>query len=247
MKKTLLSAVALVAMTVGASAADLPRRTVAPVAPIVSVPVFTWTGFYVGVQAGYATGNGELRVYDTVTGANFGTLRGEDMEGFVGGAHIGYNVQFGAIVVGIEGDIEGTGIESTLRASGTVLGLTETETLKTSIDFQASLRARVGFAFDRALIYATGGVAYGDFAGRYDYSLVGPGVNIAESVRLNEDAYGYTLGAGVEYAFTNNLTARIEYRYTSFDLGRFEDRDFGVGVKADADFHTVRAGVSYKF
>ena len=233
MKKIVLSAAALLGLTVTAGAADLPRRTVAPVmAPIVSVPVFTWTGFYVGVQGGYAFGQENFRVTDNVTGLDFGRIRGNDLDGLVGGVHAGYNVQFGSIVVGIEGDIEATGIESTRSETYAVVGGgTFTDSYKASLDYQASLRARIGFAFDRALVYATGGLAYGDFGSTFSStSALG-----TTTVRFSEDAYGYTLGGGVEY------------RYTSYDLGSFNDAAAGLTVTSEPDFHTVRAGVSYKF
>jgi outer membrane immunogenic protein len=216
-------------------------------APIMSVPVFTWTGFYVGVQGGYAFGQENFRVTDNLSGLDFGRIRGNDLDGFVGGVHAGYNVQFGAIVVGIEGDIEATGIESTRSETYTVGGGTFTDSYKASLDYQASLRARIGFAFDRALVYATGGLAYGDFGGTFTSSETIGTTTFIDTVRFSENAYGYTLGAGVEYAFTNNLTARVEYRYTSYDLGSFNDTVAGLTVSSEPDFHTVRAGLSYKF
>ena len=102
-----------------------------------------------------------------------------------------------------------------------------------SIDWQGSIRARAGFAFDRALIYATGGFA---FAGLSD------GIGASDDDTLT----GWTLGAGVEYAFTNNLTTRLEYRYTSFDDDNnvFDGVDLGDN---EVEFHTVRVGLSYKF
>ncbi|KAA2234357.1 outer membrane protein [Salinarimonas soli] len=248
MKSLFLSAAALLGLTVAASAADLPRRSMAPMAaPIMSVPVFTWTGFYVGVQGGYAFGQENVRIYDTVTGLNYGRLDGSDLDGVVGGVHAGYNVQFGSIVVGVEGDIEATGIESKRVETYTAGGVVFTDSYKATLDYQASLRARIGFAFDRALVYATGGVAYGDFGARFSSTAAVGGVSVTNSIKFSDDAFGYTLGAGVEYAVTNNLTVRAEYRYTSYDLGRFDDRTVGLGASSEPDFHTVRVGASYKF
>ena len=101
MKKILLSTVALIGLTVTAAAADLPsRKAPAMVAP---VPVFTWTGFYVGVNAGYGWGNDNNDAVDPLNG-NFGG--GGNDGGFVGGAQLGYNYQMGMFVLGAETDIQ---------------------------------------------------------------------------------------------------------------------------------------------
>src|SRR3978361_1619505 len=105
MKKLLLSSVALLGLTAGAFAADLPSRRVAP-APYVAVPVFTWTGFYVGVNAGYGFSDN-----DRNNGSYYGagtTYYGNDSsrDGFVGGGQIGYNYQIGNFVIGIEADAQ---------------------------------------------------------------------------------------------------------------------------------------------
>lgn len=188
MKKILLSSVALLGLATGAMAADLPSR-VAP-APVAVVPVFTWTGFYVGVNAGYG-----WTVDDTVT-IN-GTTYDIDADSFVGGAQVGYNYQIGSFVVGVEGDLQWADFGG-------------------DSDWFSTVRARAGVAFDRALVYATGGFAFAD------------------------DANGWSLGGGLEYAFTDNLTAKIEGLYVNLDV------DTPVG-DYDAEIGVVRAGLNYKF
>jgi outer membrane immunogenic protein len=240
MKNVLLSSVAFLGLTVGAMAADLPSR-VAPV-PVASVPVFTWTGFYVGVQAGY----GWSSISTAFTGLG-GVTAGElEDEGFVGGAHVGYNYQIGSFVVGLEADLEAAGFgDDTVGvrfSDGTILRA------ESDVSFQGSLRARLGVAFDRALIYATGGFAFANF--ETDYVLTEPALVTRRSFENSE--WGWTLGAGVEYAFTNNLTARAEYRYTRFEGYRNDSGDDagffdGSSYDFDPDFHTVRVGLSYKF
>jgi outer membrane immunogenic protein len=167
----------------------------------------------------------------------------------VGGAHVGFNYQFGSLVAGIEADIEGAGIEGD-NSFDFVGGALDGTTLSASseINFQGSLRARVGFALDRALIYATGGLAFANFENSYVLSETATGVSLG-SQNFDETEWGWTLGAGVEYAFTNNLTARVEYRYTQFDGFRNEGTGVFAGSAADLepDFHTVRVGLSYKF
>jgi outer membrane immunogenic protein len=247
MKKFLLSSVAFLGLATGAMAADLPSRTMAPMAPISAVPVFTWTGFYIGAQVGYAWGDDENNfpsnalVFNGVTYEPFDSGFGGDNDSFLAGVHAGYNYQFGSIVVGIEGDVEGLfgddedefdsivysapGVPATFAFSGNTL------------DWQGSIRGRVGFAFDRAMIYATGGFAFGGVSGGFSSTLVDNG---------DDTITGWTLGAGVEYAFTNNLTTRLEYRYTSFegDDSVFDGVTFGGD---ELDFHAIRVGLSYKF
>src|SRR5689334_22277293 len=103
MKKILLSSVALLSLTAGAMAADLPSRR-APAPIVAAVPVFTWTGFYVGVNAGVGFNNGNDN--DIVFGGT--TIFGDsnDDASFVGGGQVGYNYQFGSFVVGVEGDLQ---------------------------------------------------------------------------------------------------------------------------------------------
>lgn len=247
-----LSAVALTATA--AAAADLPARAAPPPPVIAAVPLFTWTGFYVGGQVGYAwsdnnnnfdgigtvyTRNGAGALVPTTVG--FGNTG--DNDGFLAGVHAGYNLQLGTLVVGVEGDVEGVfGNDNNNAFAGVVyldaFGNPVSYAIAgTDLDWQASIRARVGVAFDRALIYATGGFAFGGISGGFSNSFYGN----------NDDTItGWTLGAGVEYAFTNNLTTRLEYRYTNYSGNDsiFNNVSLGGG---DLDFHTVRVGLSYKF
>lgn len=263
MKKLLLAGVALAVFGAAgtARAADLPRRT-EPVAPIIApaIPIFTWSGFYVGAQAGYAWGGnghdfGTVTAVDLdgdgitdVTAVDSGAFGDDDdNDGFVGGAHAGYNFQFGSIVIGAEADIEATGLNGG-RSYTFVDAFGNQYTVQSGheIDWQGSVRGRIGFALDRTLIYATGGLAFADFKNG-GAAVAGPfGTHFAGND--NGVEWGWAVGAGAEYAFTNFLTARVEYRYTNFDRGgnRFNDAAFKNGDD-EVDFHTVRAGVSYKF
>jgi outer membrane immunogenic protein len=213
MNKLLLSSVALLSLTAGAMAADLPSRR-APAPIVAAVPVFTWTGFYVGVNAGYGWNDGTNVTFPdgTVISTN-----GNDDGGFVGGAQIGYNYQIGSFVVGLEGDIQYADFGDNRYDFGTA-GIFEDG----SDDWFGTVRARAGVAFDRALVYATGGFAFAD------------------------DRAGWTLGGGLEYAFTNNLTAKVEGLYVNL-----EDQDFtfnGLTFSSEEqEFGVVRAGLNYKF
>jgi outer membrane immunogenic protein len=264
-KKLLLSTVALVGLTMTAGAADLPRRTVAPmVAPVVAVPVFTWTGFYVGVNAGYAFNADSSAT--TVGTPGFQALvplgiapssldTGGD--GFIGGAQIGFNYQFGLFVAGVEADLQyvDSGKRSTF-VGAPVLGTQLATSAESELEYLGTVRARLGVAFDRVLVYATGGLAYGDVS--LNASVNGVQVPaVAWNGSTSDIQVGYTIGGGVEYAFTNNLTLKAEYLY--YDLGDQTVRTtpnalaaaVAPGVAYDARVetsgHIARIGLNYKF
>lgn len=214
MKKFLLASVAALGIVAAgaASAADLPSRK-GPVEAPIYVPAFTWTGFYVGANAGYAWGNVNA---DGI--ANIG-----DIDGFVGGGQVGYNYQMGQFVLGLEADIQGADLSSGNNLFGA----------RVKTDYFGTVRARVGFAYDRFLPYITGGWAYGNVK----TDIVGFGSSD------NSHTGGWAVGGGLEYAFTNNLIGGVEYLYV--DLG--EKRIFNTGTKVGTDFSVVRARLSYKF
>lgn len=215
MKKILLSGVAALGILAAgaASAADLPSRKGPVVAPIY-VPAFTWTGFYVGANAGYAWGN---------VNAN-GIANVGDLDGFTGGGQVGYNYQMGQFVLGAEADFQGADLNT-----GNNLGLVRVKT-----EYYGTVRARVGVAFDRFMPYITGGWAYGNVKTSI------PAIGFSSD---RSHTGGYAVGAGLEYAVTNNIIAGVEYLYV--DLG--EKNILGAGTKIGTDFSVVRARLSYKF
>lgn len=223
MRKFLLPA-AFLAAAAPAVAADIPSP---PPPPYTPPPLFTWTGLYLGGQIGYAWGT------DTVTVHPFGFGTDFTPNGVVGGGHIGYNLQLSQIVAGLEGDIEGTGISRTFSPGGAIYN--------TSVSAQGSIRARLGLAFDRALLYATGGA---EFAG-FDTT-----VSAILSDQTSHTRAGWTVGGGVEYAVTPNWSIRAEYRYA--DFGSFtQATPLAFGFISSVNHHetenAVRAGFSYKF
>jgi outer membrane immunogenic protein len=226
MKKYLLASVAALGLVAAgaASAADLPSRKGPVLAPIAYAPVFTWTGFYVGANAGYGIG--------TIDSTNFGVLPTfSDPDGFIGGGQIGYNYQIGQIVLGAEADFQGADLKARVSGGGF--------TASNELNYFGTVRARLGFAFDRFLPYVTGGFAYGNVKN----SLNGPGF----AFRDDNIQYGYTIGAGLEYAFTNNLTAKIEYLYVDLERERINTPFGTTGAQVGTDFSVVRAGLNYKF
>ena len=217
MKYTTLAAALLLSSTSAFAADAIVYNEPAPVV----ADTFSWTGGYVGVNAGYAGGKNKLNVYDGISAK-------DNTNGFLGGIQAGYNWQFDQMIVGLETDIQGAGLKSDVEVSG--LGGAEAK-----INWFGTTRARLGYTpVDRFMVYATGGVAYGKIKASYgDFSQ-------------SDTKVGYTVGAGAEYALTNNVTLKSEYLYT--DLGKLKlDTDAGRIGEVKAPFHTVRVGVNYKF
>jgi outer membrane immunogenic protein len=222
------AALALAAST--AHAADLPGRY-SPAPAYNALPVFTWTGFYAGLNAGYGWNAGDSRFYDPA----FGTVRGRRSGGFVGGAQAGYNYQFGMFVGGLETDLQYAAVGNKGASYGTIYYPGDSD------GFFGTIRARAGVAFDRALVFGTGGFAYGDIGGNRGYD---PLLGYHSGDEIN---WGWTLGGGVEYAITNNFTAKVEGLYVNLDTKDNYNLGGRVNVDRDAEFGVLRAGVNYKF
>lgn len=257
MRKYWASAALLLATSWGgAQAADLPVFKGPP--PIPAPILFTWTGFYVGLNGGFAFGGDDvvgLRLTPPANGpqlANYGKL---ELSGGFGGGQVGYNWQLGALVFGVEADIQGAGIDDTVTADRLAFGfLPTTARSRSRVNFFGTARGRVGWAWDRLLIYGTGGFAYGGVD--YRVEVEAPGVGLTSVLSKDDVRTGWAGGGGVEWAFAPNWTAKVEYQY--INLGRdtisgplrFRGapiRDFRISTQETPDFHTVRVGINYKF
>lgn len=210
---TVLTVVASAAVAPVAHAADPQLFT--PATPV----VYDWSGAYVGLSAGAS-----WESFDTAIGAPLAQTN-FDASGFTGGAFGGMNFQNGPFVYGVELDVN----FNTADASGVIAGIPVTA----QTDWFSTLRGRAGFAFDRYMIYGTGGVAVGDV----ELSAAG--------TSFSDTRFGWTAGAGIEAALTENFTLRGEYLYT--DLGKASGTLGGSPFSTEFDSHTVRAGVTYKF
>ena len=372
MNKILLSSIALAAFTAGASAADLPPRY-APPAAFAPVPLFTWTGFYVGVNAGYGwssndgdcfCGGDQLLAPSIVGGpgggpggivpivpegggsfAGVGNLSRGNRDGFIGGGQVGVNYQFtpgSGFVVGLEADIqwadlggnnnngffggniangfgtaapggpESAGFGTVAGAPGAGFGLAGVAPRapgnvaffnnfgnnfgrRDNGDWFATVRGRLGYAFDRVLVYGTAGAVFTDNGNNNDGFFAGTGLANGAAVaaaspafytnafsaaagarvapesgfliRKNNNDWGWVLGAGVEYAWTNNLTVKLEGLWVNLDSNNnnnfaFNNTVVGVTNKGapitraglgfgrkddDAEFFVARVGVNWKF
>src|SRR5215213_228038 len=246
---SLLAGVASVTLAAAAaSAADLPSQAPPP-APIITAPIFTWTGFYAGVNAGWGWRDND-RQTAVLGGAVPGTLFFPDNGdgGFTGGGQIGYNYQIGSFVIGLETDIQWADTDQDENVAFIPAGVPGTfvpGTFNNDLsDWFGTVRARAGVAFDRVLIYATGGLAYTD------------------------DNTGWVVGGGVEWALPVNwfgssaVTFGVEGLYLNFDEDDFEGGTVGTFTPAggtpvavvtpavgggDTDFWVARAKLNFKF
>lgn len=259
MKRIVLAGLGLAVLSVAASAADLGARRRQPVAaPVAVAPAFTWTGLYAGVNAGYAWNSGDKWSTrgDATTLAyagagNFPVSGSFSRGGFVGGGQLGANYQMGRFVVGAETDIMGLGSSKKSNfsmASGTY------GTLKDANSWLGTTRIRLGVTpVDNLLIYGTGGAAYGGV--KHSAFVVAPGVGGAAWAGSKSDTkFGWALGAGAEYAFTQNITGRVEYLYydlgrTNVALGALNGAAAGAApvMRAENRGNLIRAGLNYKF
>jgi outer membrane immunogenic protein len=263
MNKLTMIAVALLGGTTLASAADLGRMP-AKAPPIAPPPAWSWTGFYIGAHAGYGfsgdnsidtTGQAPPNVANILGGARPGSVS-LDRDGFVGGGQIGYNWQFAPNwLLGIEADISYTDF----RNSATVITLplagpgTLANTFSSRMDYLGTVRGRLGYVFDRTLIYATGGLAYGDVRNSVDF--FGPAGQVQFTGSSSSLETGYTVGGGIEHAFLPNWTVKGEYLY--YDLGKSTVNvavvpgSGGGGTGYNSTFkndgHIGRIGLNYKF
>lgn len=241
--KSALAAVFAAAAT-AAGAADLPSR--APAAPYYAAPaVFTWTGFYAGLNAGVAfrssnnfaivpAGFGAAPNGAPAPGNIFGSGGNNSNDtSFVGGGQIGYNWQFGSFVAGVETDFQGIansgnnngfGIAAPVAGVAGVVPYAIAASGASGTKWFGTVRGRLGYAYDRVLFYGTGGLAYGGGGNRtgvvqYFNSVNATAIPTATySGGGSGTRTGFALGAGVEYAINNSWTVKGEYLYV--DLGR---------------------------
>ncbi len=225
-----------------AIAADLT-----PVPP--PAPVFTWTGFELGLHVGGGSDRTRVNLYDLYDFSD-----SYNSTGAFGGAHVGFNYQLmGPLVIGVQGEYNFAGLIG--NSSAFPLNY-----LATSVREFGSADARIGYAFNNnLLIYAIGGFAYGDIRGTINFQgfpgFPAPYVTGFPVNRFfDANRYGFDVGGGLEYNFYGNWTARLEYRYYDFGTRGFADAGFAAPVSIAIPNHTDREtmqtgriGLTYKF
>ena len=240
MKRILIVGALALATAAPALAADLPPPAPppprAPAAYIPAPPPFSWTGFYVGLNAGGAFGSSSWTPF-------VGTISNFDVSGPMAGGQIGGNYQIGQFVVGAEADADWQNVRGAsgvgMCAPAVIGGCAVAST------WIATIRGRIGFAADRALFYITGGGAFANIKPSTGALPYGGG-----------SEPGWTAGGGIEYAITDNVTAKVEYLYVSLQSANCDTNSCSAGDVANPPVgpatvglteNIVRAGVNYKF
>jgi outer membrane immunogenic protein len=220
-RKLAIAAAFIGAALLPASAADLPRGPMVARAPVMA-PMFNWTGFYLGVYGGYAFGSGNTSGFD----------------GGIAGGTIGYNWQAvgSPWVFGIEGDGGWTNFGDS--ASATVGGVSVN--VFSEAQATATLRARLGYAWDRTMLYVTGGGAWARNEIGLTVAIAGVG---AAGISDTQNHFGFAVGGGFEQAFAPNWSAKVEYLF----LGLGSETYFGAVNSGDLEVHTIKAGLNYRF
>jgi outer membrane immunogenic protein len=230
MQRNLIASLAMLALagTSAASAADLSNPPIPPTDFPAAAPItFDWTGAYLGLTAGYGFGKFPSNL-GTVVAPGVVTNGLGNAGGFIGGGTVGYQMQFGQFVAGLEGELNYTGIGDSFAASNPLTG-------DARLTYLGMVTGRLGFTpFDRFLVYGKGGYAFG--GAEVSIDGVGSDTNFHN---------GWTLGAGLEYAITQNLTTKIEYNYV--DLQRQNFNIGGTTTSAGFQGNLLRAGLNYKF
>jgi outer membrane immunogenic protein len=261
MKKILLGSVALAALLAGpALAADMR----APVykAPPPAVPVFSWTGVYIGLNAGGAWGRSDATFTPTgllgvfpawdAAAASLGSPT-QRPAGFTGGAQIGFNWQAGFWVFGAEADIQYLGLKASTRTPTFTIAPIDPShfTTTTQTDWLVTVRPRVGIAFDRGLIYATGGLAVADrkFSNVLTFDIPVLDINTGS---VSKTVAGWTAGGGIEYMITPNWSIRGEYLHVDLgDVSYASTNNLNPTVTANhferLRVDIARAAINYRF
>jgi len=233
------SAMVFAAVAEPTLAADLPAPALPPPqAPAVYMPApppFSWTGFYVGGNAGYGWANSSGgMIGGTLGGVSFAGPFSASGNGFLGGAQVGYNFQYGAGVFGVETDFQGT------VGSGTVSAVTDAVNATAKNPWFGTVRGRVGYAFDRILVYATGGGVYGN-------STLSGTAGVGPAAFSSSTTYwAWTAGLGVEAALGGPWSAKIEYLYVGTPSSVPAVPNV-TAVAGTANTNIIRAGINYHF
>jgi outer membrane immunogenic protein len=248
MKWSLLAGASLgaISLATGAQAADLPRK--APAYAPAPAP-WSWTGFYVGANIGAVRGRDSV-TDDPVTSPPVNWIglfsigsANANSTGVIGGLQAGYNWQFSSLVLGIEGDISFSSLDRTNSVFARLPS--NFDTYQSRLSTLGTVRGRIGWAFDRLLVYGTGGAAFASLKDTY----VDPPTIANFTVSPSSGVTGWTAGGGIEYAFAEHWTARAEYLHVGFPdrtvnfIGFVSPYAFTFKDSLDIG----RVGINYKF
>jgi len=234
MKTIIVAAATSVALATGAVAADF--GVVNQPVPVGYSTTNDWSGFYAGIFGGVT--NGPFDYSFVPTGLPSMLDISVNSGGLIGGGLIGYDVQFDKFVLGVAADLAATNHRAEVTVDVPAVPFSANATSR--LTHLGTVRARAGYAFDNLLAYVHGGVAYG----RTETEIVVGGVPLPGL--QNNDRWGYTVGAGVEFAVTENVSLQTEYSWT--DLGTENVySDPGGTVPETVGLHSLKAGVNFRF
>lgn len=224
-------------ISISARAADLPPP-VQPATPVAYLPPFSWTGFYVGGELGWIRTDPVYTTGALLLGTPFVVSAATGKDGMSYGVLAGYNYQMGNVVLGIEGDFEGWTVGK-IRYTA-ITG----DFLTAHSKWGGSVRGRLGYAADRVLLYIAGGAAFVSS----QTSIPTTGISFGG----NNTRVGWTVGAGLDYAFTNNWFTGVEYRYSQFQsqslIYPIPVLNLGtIGLKQDLSNNQIMARIGYRF
>jgi outer membrane immunogenic protein len=247
--KLTVAAIALLLSSTVAFAADLSPQTAEPMAPVESL--FSWTGFYAGAQIGYGHSSSHEALYEANRGRGMWAQSKLNPEGAIGGLYAGYNYDFSSgLVIGADADFTLSGMKnkSPLFVYATdALGPRNApgDADRSRVLWTAAAGGRVGYAIDRFMPYIAGGIAFAKFSDLGTHTYV--------DFRYETTRVGWTVGGGLDYALTDNLILRAEYRYSHFgDIGGMttitpQTQGYEQHVDYNLSINDVRLGIAYKF
>jgi outer membrane immunogenic protein len=244
MKKLSFASIGILALAAAlrpAAAADLQPYYGAP-PPVI---IFSWTGFYFGAHVGGGWASKDFGNQTFAFGGVTYTPASAtvDPTGWLAGGQIGANYQAGSWVFGIEVDASWADLSGSANCSSASAAVTLTANCTANVDALGTIAGRLGVAFDRVLVYAKGGAAWANDK----YALNSSVLNF----NANETRWGWMLGAGVEYSFTDSWSAKIEYDYLDFSNRSVRFTDTTDQINLDSNIRQriqlVKTGINYRF
>jgi outer membrane immunogenic protein len=247
-KSLLFGTLGLFSVAAAASAADLPPPVYIP------PPSFSWAGAYLGATAGYANG---FHSFDDLAGAFLGYpgLSNDQSNGVAVGGTLGFNLQAGSLVYGLETDLSWLSNKTTYTdPNGAINNFFPSETNR--LNDLGTVRGRLGLAVDRTLLYFTAGLAYGEVANTVLYNSVKFPTSTTPSFNIDSTRFGWVVGSGLEYGLTSNWTVKGEAIFAQLNTATANwvspgSPTFPANAIYNMRFNTsvavVRAGLNYKF
>lgn len=235
---TMAAVAALLALSASANA-----QVYAP--PAVYVPLFSWTGFYIGGNFGGAWNH--QSVTDSLFGLNFSNASNDGA--FMGGGQVGFNYQFSNVVLGVEWDIDWIGNNNNITNNGISVPGIGPARVSSNNGWITTLAARFGVTYDNWLFY---GKAGGGWVGNTNVTITNATTGASVTIFDNNTSSGWLVGAGIEWALASNWSVKIEYNYLGLNSRTFvvpAGGFFGgdTFITSNPNVQTAKIGFNYLF